>query len=120
MKKRRELLCLVGAALLTGCTGGADEKDGETDDDTVTVIAFRAREVPENAVIVDCDDERIRRNETVAETLDEAVEDGDIADNSVTVGRGEDVIPDDLPFHEGSVYVECDGTVFELQSETLD
>ena len=103
-----------------GSVQNEDGDDGEAPTRRVTVIALRAREVPENATVVDCDDERIRRNETVAETLDEAVEDGDIADNTVTVGRGEDVIPDDLPFHDGSVYVECDGTVFELQSETLD
>ena len=115
--RRRALLCIVGVAM-SGCLGGDD--DESSDEDTVTVIALRAREVPENATVVGCDDERIRRNETVAETLDEAVEDGDIADNTVTVGRGEDVIPDDLPFHDGSVYVDCDGTVFELQSETLD
>jgi hypothetical protein len=83
---RRSIICL-SAVLLTGCNGSSEEEE-ETAEVTINVIAGRAEQVPDDATVVDCDDERIRRSETVAGTLDDAAEDGESAVRTVTVDEG--------------------------------
>jgi len=95
----------------------------------VNIIALRVYEDPEEdyrtdladvpeEVIVDCEDERISESEHLSELIDEAVEDGQQATTTVSVAEDDDIF-EGLPVREGSVYVECEGMVFDTHAETL-